>query len=198
MVSGDADGAVVDRYEDKMGIRGTKTSNLKLDTFVDDEAVLGDIGRGLRLAMRTLNVGRITVAAQSVGLALAALQVGVVEASRRETFGQPIIDHQGIGFQLADVATHVTAARMMTFGAARAYDKGDDVGLFGAMTKLFASEASHRAADVAVQVFGGDGYCKPNIAERLYRDQRVLQIYEGASEIQRLVIARTLKAAATG
>jgi alkylation response protein AidB-like acyl-CoA dehydrogenase len=144
----------------------------------------------------TLNVGRITVAAQSVGLALAALRAGVDEATTRQTFGKSIIDHQGIGFQLADVATQVTAARLMTYRAAGAYDRDEDVSTFGAMTKLFASEAAHLAADVAVQVFGGDGYCRPCLAERLYRDQRVLQIYEGASEIQRLVIARALKTAA--
>jgi alkylation response protein AidB-like acyl-CoA dehydrogenase len=193
MVSAGTDGVVVDEYEDKMGIRGTKTSNLKLDTVVGDDAILGDLGRGLRLALQTLNVGRITVAAQSVGLALAALDAASEEASRRRTFGQAIIDHQGIGFQLADVATQVTAARMMTFEAARGYDAGEDVSVLGAMTKLFASEAAHLAADVAVQVYGGDGYCRPCIAERLYRDQRVLQIYEGSSEIQRLVIARALK-----
>jgi alkylation response protein AidB-like acyl-CoA dehydrogenase len=196
LVSGDAEGVLVDHYEDKMGIRGTKTSNLKLDTVVAEDAVLGELGRGMRLAMRTLNVGRITVAAQSVGLALAALEAAATEASRRTTFGSAIIDHQGIGFQIADVATQVSAARMMTFEAARAYDAGEDVSILGAMTKLFASEASHLAADVAVQVYGGDGYCKPNIAERLYRDQRVLQIYEGSSEIQRLVISRAMKVAA--
>jgi alkylation response protein AidB-like acyl-CoA dehydrogenase len=195
IVEGDAEGVLVDRYEDKMGIRGTKTSNLKLDTVVGDDAVLGELGRGMRLAMRTLNVGRITVAAQSTGLALAALEAAATEASRRSTFGKPIIDHQGIGFQIADVATQVSAARMMTFEAARAYDAGKDVSVLGAMTKLFASEAAHLAADVAVQVFGGDGYCRPCVAERLYRDQRVLQIYEGSSEIQRLVIGRAMKVA---
>jgi alkylation response protein AidB-like acyl-CoA dehydrogenase len=195
MVSGDAEGAVVDHFEEKMGIRGTKTSNLKLDTYVGDEAIVGGPGRGLKLALQTLNVGRVTVASQSVGLGMAALQAATEEASRRITFGKPIIEHQGIGFQIADVATQLTAARMMTFESARRYDEGGDISVLGAMTKLFASEAAHLAADVAVQVNGGDGYCRPCVAERLYRDQRVLQIYEGASEIQRMVIARALKVA---
>jgi alkylation response protein AidB-like acyl-CoA dehydrogenase len=195
MVSSAAKGVIVDRYEDKMGIRGTRTSNLKLDTVVEEGDILGEFGRGLRLALQTLNVGRVTVAAQSVGLGLAALEAAAGEASRRTTFGKALIDHQGIGFQLADVATQLTAARLMTYQTARAYDECRDISVLGAMTKLFASEAAHLAADVAVQVYGGEGYCKPCIAERLYRDQRVLQIYEGGSEIQRLVIARALKSA---
>jgi alkylation response protein AidB-like acyl-CoA dehydrogenase len=194
MVDKEADGVVVDRYEDKMGIRGTLTSNLKLDTWVDDTAILGGLNRGMRLAMKTLNAGRISVAAQSVGVALAGYDVGAAEAVRRQTFGQPIIDNQGISFPLADVATQVSAARMMTHEAACAYDRGDDVSTLGAMAKLYASEVSHRAVDVAVQVYGGDGYCKPCRAERLYRDQRILEIYEGTSEIQRLVLGRQIKA----
>ncbi|HSY14886.1 MAG TPA: acyl-CoA dehydrogenase family protein [Jatrophihabitantaceae bacterium] len=193
MVSSAADGVVVDHYEDKMGIRGTTTSNLKLDTVVEEGDILGEVGGGLWLALQTLVVGRVTVAAQSVGLGLAALEAAAGHAAGRSAFGKVIIDHQGIGFQLADVATQLTAARLMTFQAARAYDEGRDVSVLGAMTKLFASEAAHLAADVAVQVYGGAGYCKPCIAERLYRDQRVLQIYEGSSEIQRLIIAGAVK-----
>jgi len=196
MVDREAEGVVIDHYESKMGIRGTNTSNLKLDTCVDDKDLVGALGRGMRLALQTLNVGRITVAAQSTGIALAALDAGVTEATRRQTFGSSIIDHQGIGFRLADCATSVTAARMMTYEAAKAFDNGLDVSILGAMAKLYASEAAHAAADAAVQVFGGDGYCRPCIAERLYRDQRVLEIYEGSSEIQRLVISRSLKTAA--
>ncbi|WP_255953476.1 acyl-CoA dehydrogenase family protein [Streptomyces odontomachi] len=197
MVDKDADGVVVDRYEDKMGIRGTKTSNLKLDTVVGADAVLGELGRGMRLAMRTLNAGRITVAAQSIGVGLAGYEVAAREAARRETFGTPIIDNQGISFPLADVATRVTAARMITHRAAVTYQEGGDVSILGAMAKLDASEAAHRAVDTAVQVYGGAGYCKPCPAERLYRDQRILEIYEGTSEIQRLVIGRAIKAEVT-
>lgn len=197
MVDKEADGVTIDRYESKMGIRGALTSNLKLDTVVDAGDLLGTQGRGLRLALETLNVGRITVAAQSTGLAIGALDVATAEACRRQTFGVSIIDHQGIGFRLADCATRLTTARMLTFEAAKAYDQGGDVATLGAMAKLWASEAAHDAADAAVQVFGGEGYCRPSVAERLYRDQRVLEIYEGSSEIQRLVIARALKAGAS-
>lgn len=196
MVDKDAPGVLIDRLEDKMGIRGTNTSNLKLDTLVRDEDMLGELNRGMRLAMQTLNAGRISVAAQSVGVGLAGYDVASREAVRRETFGHPIIDNQGISFQLADVATELTAARLMTFEAARAYDRGDDVAVLGAMAKLYASEAAHHSVDVAVQVFGGDGFCKPCRAEQLYRDQRILQIYEGTSEIQRLVLGRFIKAEA--
>ena len=194
LVDKDADGVVIDRYEDKMGIRGTLTSNLKLDTWVPDGDVLGDLNRGMRLAMQTLSAGRISVAAQSLGVALAGFDVASREAARRETFGRPIIDNQGISFPLADVATGITAARMITFEAARTHQEGGDVGILGAMAKLYASEVAHRAVDTAVQVFGGDGFCKPCPAERLYRDQRILEIYEGTSEIQRLVLGRAIKA----
>ncbi|MET0448735.1 MAG: acyl-CoA dehydrogenase family protein [Aeromicrobium sp.] len=196
MVDKDAEGVVIDRLEDKMGIRGTQTSNLKLDTLVDDADILGDLDRGMGLAMKTLNGGRISVAAQSVGVGLSGYDEASREATRRETFGQPIIDNQGISFPLADVATRLTAARMMTTQAAAAFDRGEDVAVLGAMAKLYASEVAHQAVDVAVQVFGGDGFCKPTRAERLYRDQRILEIYEGTSEIQRLVLGRFIKAEA--
>jgi alkylation response protein AidB-like acyl-CoA dehydrogenase len=196
IVDKEQDGVVIDRYEDKMGIRGTNTSNLKLDTVVDDSRIVGQPGKGIRLALSTLNIGRVSVAAQSAGLAYAALQAATAEATRRHTFGTAIIDHQGIGFQLADAATRLTAAQMLTYEAARIYDAGGDISTLGAMAKLYASEAAHYAANAAVQVYGGEGYCKPCIAERLYRDQRVLEIYEGSSEIQRLVIARALKKSA--
>lgn len=188
----DADGVTIDRYEDKMGIRGTLTSNLRLDTYVPRDAVLGELGRGLRLAFTTLDAGRISVAAQSTGLGLAAYRTAAAEATRRETFGRPIVDNQGIAFPLADVATELSAARMFTFTAARDYDERSPVSNLGAMAKLYASEAAHHAADVAVQVHGGRGYCKPNLAERLYRDQRILEVYEGTSEIQRLVLGRAV------
>lgn len=193
MVDKEADGVVIDRFEDKMGIRGTQTSNLKLDTIVSDDDILGTLNKGMRLALQTLNAGRISVAAQSVGVALSGFDEASREAVKRETFGKPIIENQGISFPLADVATKITAARMITTEAALAYDRGEDVAILGAMAKLYASEASHDAVDIAVQVFGGDGYCKPTRAERLYRDQRILQIYEGTSEIQRLVLGRFIK-----
>ena len=198
MVERDAPGVVIDEYSDKMGIRGTKTSNLKLDTLVHDSARIGDVNRALRLAFQTLNVGRIMVAAQSVGLALAAYREAAKRAVERRAFGIPIIENQAIGFKLADMATEISAARMMLYEAAKAYDEGVDVANLGAMAKLFASEVAHRAADAAVQIWGGLGYCKPSVVERLYRDQRILEIYEGTSEIQRLVLARAVRKEAEG
>jgi alkylation response protein AidB-like acyl-CoA dehydrogenase len=133
------------------------------------------------------------VAAQSLGLALAAYREASRRAVERKTFGHPIIENQGIGFRLADMATEISAARLMLYEAARVYDAGGDVSNLGAMAKLFCSEVAHRAADAAVQIWGGMGYCKPTVAERLYRDQRILEIYEGSSEIQRLVLARSVR-----
>ena len=193
MVDKESDGVVIDELNDKMGIRGTQTSNLKLDTLVPTDAMVGEEGRSLRLALKTLNVGRIMVSAQSLGLAIAAYTTAAARAVDRQAFGSPIIENQGIGFKLADLATEISAARMMLYEAARAYDAGEDVTTLGAMSKLYTSEVSHKAADVAVQIWGGFGYCKPNLAERLYRDQRILEIYEGTSEIQRLVLARAVR-----
>jgi alkylation response protein AidB-like acyl-CoA dehydrogenase len=193
MVDKEQDGAVIDELSDKMGIRGTQTSNLKLDIVVPDEARIGEVNRALRLAFQTLNVGRVMVAAQSLGLALAAYREASRRAVERKAFGQAIIDNQGIGFKLADMAVEISAARMMLYEAAKAYDEGRDVANLGAMAKLYASEVAHRAADAAVQIWGGFGYCKPNVAERLYRDQRILEIYEGTSEVQRLVLARAVR-----
>ncbi|MBN9670836.1 acyl-CoA dehydrogenase family protein [Roseibium aggregatum] len=193
MVDKEQDGATIDELSEKMGIRGTQTSNLKLDTWVPNEAMVGDEGRALRLALQTLNVGRIMVSAQSIGLAIAAYRTGASRAVDRHAFGQPIIENQGLGFRLADAATEISAARLMLYEAARAYDAGEDVANIGAMAKLYTSEVSHRAADAAIQIWGGFGYCKPNLAERLYRDQRILEIYEGTSEIQRLVLSRAVR-----
>jgi alkylation response protein AidB-like acyl-CoA dehydrogenase len=193
MVDKEQPGAVVDELSDKMGIRGTQTSNLKVDVLVPDSTRIGDVNRALRLALQTLNVGRIMVSAQSMGLAIAAFREASARAVSRKTFGQPIGENQGIGFKLADMATEISAARMMLYEAARAYDRHEDVSNLGAMAKLFTSEVAHRAADNAVQIWGGLGYCKPTVAERLYRDQRILEIYEGSSEIQRLVLSRAIR-----
>jgi alkylation response protein AidB-like acyl-CoA dehydrogenase len=193
MVDKEEPGAVVDELSDKMGIRGTQTSNLKLDIVVPDSARVGELNRALPLAFQTLNVGRVMVAAQSLGLALAAYREAARRAVERRAFGRPIIENQGVGFKLADMAVEISAARMMLYETAKAYDEGRDVATLGAMAKLYASEVAHRAADGAVQVWGGLGYCKPTVAERLYRDQRILEIYEGTSEIQRLVLARAVR-----
>jgi alkylation response protein AidB-like acyl-CoA dehydrogenase len=193
MVDKEQPGAVVDELADKMGIRGTQTSNLKLDLVVPDSARVGELNRALPLVFQTLNVGRVLVAAQSLGVALAAYRQAARRAVQRHAFGAPIIDNQGIGFKLADMAVEVSAARMMLYEAAKAYDAGRDIATLGAMAKLYVSEVAHRAADAAVQIWGGLGYCKPMLVERLYRDQRILEIYEGTSEIQRLVLARAVR-----
>jgi alkylation response protein AidB-like acyl-CoA dehydrogenase len=198
VVDKEAAGVVIDELADKMGIRGTQTSNLKLDTAVPDSARVGELGRALRLALATLNAGRVMVAAQSLGLALAAYREASQRAVARQAFGASIADNQGIAFKLADMATEISAARMMLYEAARGYDAGRDIATLGAMAKLHASEVAHRAADAAVQIWGGLGYCKPSTVERLYRDQRILEIYEGTSEIQRLVIARAVRKEAEG
>jgi alkylation response protein AidB-like acyl-CoA dehydrogenase len=198
MVDQDAPGAVIDDFSDKMGLRSTRTSNLRLDVVVPDNARVGELNRALRLAFATLDVGRVLVAAQSVGLALAAYREASRRAVERRAFGQPIIENQSIGFRLADMAVEISAARMLLYEAAKAYDEGRAVAILGAMAKLHASEVAHRAVDGAVQIWGGAGYCKPNVVERLYRDQRVLEIYEGTSEIQRLVLARAVRKEAEG
>lgn len=194
MVDKEAEGVAVDHLSDKMGIRGTQTSNLRLDTLVPREAQVGERGRALRLALKTLTVGRIMVAAQSLGLAIGAFREAAARAVSRETFGRPIIENQGIAFPLADVATRITAARLLLYRAAEGYDRGEDIQTLGAQAKLYCSEVAHHAADVAMQIWAGDGYCKPSKVERLYRDQRILEIYEGTSEIQRLVLGRAIRA----
>ena len=193
IVDREAPGVDITRYEDKMGIRGTLTSNLVLDTVVPKDALVGELNRGYRLALRTLNVGRITVAAQCTGIAAAAYREAAGRATTREQFGTLLIDHQGIGFRLADALMELSAARLLMYQAAQVFDRGGDASLLGAKAKLYASEVSHRVVDTAVQVFGGLGYCKPTAVERYYRDQRITEIYEGTSEIQRLVLARAIK-----
>lgn len=193
VVDRESPGVTIDLYEDKMGLRGTLTSNLRLDTFVSRDCVVGEINHGLRLALKTLMVGRIGAAAQALGTSYAALDDAVARAQERHQFGRPIMDNQAIAFRLADVVTDLSAARMLTYQAARDYDRGRDAATLGAMAKLSAAGAAHRAVDAAVQVFGGYGFCKPTAVERYYRDQRITEIWEGTSEIQRLVISRALR-----
>lgn len=194
MVAADADGVRDDAREDKMGMRGTVNSTVVLDTWVPAANMIASPGKALKLALEALNVGRIVVAAQSNGIALAAYGAAARRAATRSTFGQHLMDHQGIGFKLADVATRLSAGRMLAYETARNFDTGKDVALIGAQAKLFCSEAAHDAVDVGVQVFGGEGFVKPSLVERLYRDQRATEIYEGTSEIQRLVLARAIHA----
>ncbi len=193
LVERDADGVTVDHYEDKLGIRGTTTTNLRLDTHVGADAILGAEGGGLSLALGTLTLGRILIAAQANGIARAAFDEAAAFAVGRQAFGKAIIDHQGVGFPLADSATELSASRVLMYETARAYDAGQNVTSLGPMAKLFASEVSHRVVDRCMQVMGGRGYVKPSAVERLYRDQRITEIYEGTSEIQRVVISRAIK-----
>ena len=194
MVSACADGVRDDAREDKMGMRGTVNSTVVLDTWVPADSMIAAPGKALKLALEALNVGRIVVAAQANGIALAAFTAAARRAAVRTTFGQHLIDHQGIGFKLSDVATRLSAGRMLAYETARSFDTGQDVALIGAQAKLFCSEAAHDAVDIGVQVFGGEGFVKPSLVERLYRDQRATEIYEGTSEIQRLVLARAIHA----
>lgn len=196
MTSLDDEGTVIDGYADRMGLRGSQTSNLKLDTYVDESRLVGELGDGLRIALSTLNTGRVMIAAQSLGLATAAFEHASTEAVHRSTFGRPIIENQGISFRLADIATRLSAARLLTWEAAQAGPDSPRTRSLASMAKLYATEVAHEAVDVAVQVFGGDGYCKPNPVERLYRDQRIFEIFEGSSEVQRLSIGRAIASAA--
>ncbi len=194
MVAADADGVRDDAREDKMGMRGTVNTTVVLDTWVAQSSMIAPPGKALKLALEALNVGRVVVAAQSNGIALAAFNAAARRAVVRTTFGHALVEHQGISFKLADVATRLSAGRMLAYETARNFDTGKDVALIGAQAKLFCSEAAHDAVDIGVQVFGGEGFVKPSLVERLYRDQRATEIYEGTSEIQRLVLARAIHA----
>lgn len=189
-------GTEVTAYADRMGLRGSRTSNLEFDTVVPPERILGEPGEGLRIAMATLNTGRVMIAAQGIGLALAAFEHAANESSVRTTFDTPIIDNQGISFRLADLAIEISAARMLVWEAAQAGPDSPRTRSLASMAKLMATEVAGRAVDAAVQIFGGDGYCKPNPVERLYRDQRISTIYEGTSEIQRMTLGRAIGEAA--
>jgi alkylation response protein AidB-like acyl-CoA dehydrogenase len=185
------------RQVSKMGMRATDTAELHFDgVFVPDENLLGLRGDGFKVALGALDGGRIGIAAQAIGIAQAALDEATRYARGREQFGAPIANFQAVQFKLADMATEVEAARLLTLQAAAIKDAGLPVTKQAAMAKLFASEAAVRAASAAVQVHGGYGYIKDYAVERLYRDAKVTEIYEGTSEIQRLVIAERLLAEA--
>jgi butyryl-CoA dehydrogenase len=179
--------------DDKLGIRGAPSAQLFLaDCAVGDDARLGPEGDGFKIAMRALDGGRIGIAAQALGIARAALEDAVRYARERKTFGQPIAEHQAIQFKLADMRTEIEAARMLLWRAAVKKDAGGAYSTDAAMAKLFASEVANRAAKEGVQIFGGYGYLRDFPAERHFRDAKITEIYEGTSEIQRLVIASAL------
>ena len=181
------------KHEDKMGLRGSPTVQLTFDGMrVPADRLLGEPGNGLTYALASLDQGRLGIAAQAVGIARAALDHAVRYAGEREQFGQPIRAHGAIQAKLADMATRVAQARALIFSAAAAKDRGESIIQLGAMAKLAASETAMWVATQAVQVFGGYGYVKDYPVERLFRDAKVTEIYEGTSEIQRIVIGRAL------
>ncbi len=179
--------------EDKMGLRASNTTTVALDDLrLPADALLGDEGMGLVYALEGLNAGRLGIAAQAVGIARRALEHALAYAGERRQFDQPIRDFQAVQFRLADMATRVAAARALTHVAAAAKDRGEEIRHRAAMAKLFASETAMWVTTQAVQLFGGYGYMRDFPVEKLFRDAKITEIYEGTSEIQRIVIARGL------
>jgi len=187
------EGFVVGKKEDKMGIRASDTHTLMFsDVKVPRENRIGENGSGFKFAMNTLNGGRIGIAAQALGIAAGAFDLSLRYAQERKTFGKPISEHQAIQFKLSEMATKIEAARLLVYKAARLKDEGKDYVMAAAMAKLYASDTAMWVTTEAVQVHGGYGYVKEYHVERLMRDAKITQIYEGTSEIQKLVIAREL------
>jgi butyryl-CoA dehydrogenase len=183
-------GVRVGQPDDKLGIRGSKSSQIFLDEVrLSDAHRLHEVGGGFKVAMSTLDGGRIGIAAQALGIARAALDDALAYAQQRRTFGKPIAQHQAIQFKLADMATEIDAARLLTLRAAWLKDKKLPYGKEAAMAKLFASDVANKAAREAIQIFGGNGYVTEYPVERHFRDAKITEIYEGTSEIQRMVIA---------
>jgi len=186
-------GYKIARLERKLGLKASDTAHIILeDCRVPAEALLGREGEGLRIALAHLEGGRIGIAAQAIGLARAAYEAALSYARERRTFGKPIIEHQAIAFRLADMATRIEAARALTHEAARARDEGRPALKLASMAKLFASEMAEEVASDAIQIHGGYGYLADFPLERIYRDVRICKIYEGTSDIQRLIIARSI------
>jgi len=193
LVPTDAPGFVRLKKENKMGIRASDTMLIGLDQCrIPKDNLLGETGKGFSIALSTLEGGRIGIAAQALGIAQRALEESVKYAKEREAFGQKIAEFQAIQWKLADMATEIEAARWLTYRAAWMKDQGMPYTYESSAAKLFASEAAHRAVDHAVQIHGGYGFIKDYVVEKLYRDQRITELYEGTSEIQRLVIARLI------
>jgi butyryl-CoA dehydrogenase len=184
-------GFAVGKKEDKLGLRASSTVQLVFeDMRVPAANVLGEVGSGFKIAMHTLDGGRIGIAAQAVGIAQACLDASVKYAGEREAFDQPIGKFQAVQFKIADMAMRLEASRLLVYNAARLKDEGKPHGKEAAMAKLFSSETANAAAREAVQIHGGAGYLEDFPVERFFRDARITEIYEGTSEIQRIVIAR--------
>ena len=186
-------GVSIGAKEDKLGIRASDTHSIMYsDVKVPKENRVNEDGFGFKFAMSTLDGGRIGIAAQALGIAAGAYELALKYAQERTTFGKPIMSHQAISFKLADMATEIEAARLLVYRAARMKDLGMDYSTAAAMAKLFASEVAMKTTVEAVQIHGGYGYVKEYHVERLMRDAKITQIYEGTSEIQRLVISRAV------
>lgn len=195
IVEKDMEGFIVGKKEEKMGIRGSDTHSLMFtDVKVPKENRLGDDGFGFKFAMKVLSGGRIGIAAQALGIASGAYELALKYSKERKAFGKTISEHQAIAFKLADMATRIEAARALVLKAAWLKDQGKNFDKESAMAKLYASEVAMWASTEAVQIHGGYGYVKEYHVERLMRDAKITQIYEGTSEIQRLVISRSVLA----
>ena len=193
LVETDSEGVVVGAKEDKLGIRASDTHSIMYnDVKVPKENRIGDDGFGFSFAMQSLAGGRIGIAAQALGIAAGAYELALKYAKERVAFGKPIIKHQAIAFKLADMATEIEAARALVHQAAFLKDMGKDYNQASSMAKMFASEVAMRHTTEAVQIHGGYGFVKEYHVERLMRDAKITQIYEGTSEIQRIVISRNI------
>jgi acyl-CoA dehydrogenase len=193
IVEKNSPGLVIGKDEHKMGLHGSRTVQLTFENMiVPAENLLGEEGEGFKIAMANLDVGRIGIAAQALGIAEAALEAAVGYAKERQQFGKPIAAQQGIGFKLADMATNVEATRLLLYRAADLRAQGMKCGLEASIAKLFASKTAMETAIEAIQVFGGYGYTEEYPVERYFRDAKVTEIYEGTSEIQRIVISKYL------
>jgi alkylation response protein AidB-like acyl-CoA dehydrogenase len=193
LVDREIEGLHLGREEDKMGLTGSSTIRLTLDNvFVDEEKRIGAEGEGFKIAMRALDGGRISVSSQALGIAEASLEEGIAYAKERQAFGQPISHFQAIQWKLADSGTALSAAELLVLRAANLKDQKKDFTQAASQAKLFTTESACRVCEEMIQIHGGYGYTKDYNAERYYRDVRVTTLYEGTSEIQRMVIARSL------
>jgi len=194
LVPMDAPGIKRTARADSLGVRGLGCMDLELELAVSGDQVLGHVDQGFELAMWALHGGRVAIAAQALGIGQAALDEAIAYAKQREQFGQPIANYQAIQWMLADMATELAAARMLTLKAAAAKDTQEKCTVEASMAKLAASEAAHKAADKAMQVLASAGYRRGSVVERLFRDVRATEIYQGTSEAQRMIIAANVLA----
>ncbi len=193
LVPTDAPGYVVARLEEKLGQHSSDTAQINFENCrIPAENLIGSEGEGYKIALGGLEGGRIGIASQSIGMARSALEVAIQYARERESFGQPIFNHQAVGFRLAECATKIEAARQLTWHAAVLRDAGRPCLKEAAMAKLFASEMAEQVCSAAIQTLGGYGYVADFPVERIYRDVRVCQIYEGTSDVQKILIQRSL------